>query len=417
MSIIFDKKLLTLSPSRLMILHCFGILTFNPAFVALNLTQQIFETIKKSNHILVTFPKNWNGDAIASSLALRSILKKINKPIVDIACDGFNAPKNYSFLREAGEIKPAISNLRNLIINLDLSENEIGKVHYNKIGNKLNIYISPEHRNIDTKDLSATLSNYKYDLVIVLDSPDLESLGNVYHKNTDFFYSTPIINIDHSPANEQFGQINLVEVNSTSTAEILFNFLNSLNSNLIDEDVATSLLAGMISETRSFKTPSVTPRALNIASQLVARGAKREEIIKNLYQTKTIGTLKLWGRALMRLKSDPSAKIVWSLLTRDDFITSGAEEEELPEVIDELISNSPEAEIVVLLYEVPHTNSNETRICCLVKTLKNVNAENLLARNTEGTKDFRKFYLNDKKLTEAEHEIIDEIKINLTIKK
>jgi hypothetical protein len=156
---------------------------------------------------------------------------------------------------------------------------------------------------------------------------------------------------------------------------------------------------------------------LNIASQLIARGAKREDIIKNLYQTKTIGTLKLWGRALMRLKNDPSSKIVWSLLTRDDFITSGAEEGELPEVVDELISNSPEAEIVVLLYEIPYTNSLETKICCLVKTLKNIDAGKLLSRYVEGTKDFKKFCLVGKKLVEAEQEIISEIKMNLLMKK
>ncbi len=385
--------------------------------MALNLTQQIFEAIQKSNHILIAFRKNWSGDAIASSLALRSFFQKTQKPATDIVCDGFNAPKNFDFLPQIEKIKPTIPDLRHFIISLNVQENQINGLHYEINNNKLNIFITPNQKNIAANDISAFLSDYKYDLIITLDSPDLESLGNLYHQNIEFFYTTPIINIDHNPANEQFGQINLVELNATSIAEILFNFLESFNPKLIDEEVATYLLTGMISKTRSFKSPNVTPHALGIASQLIARGARREDIIKNLYQTKTIGTLKLWGRALMRLKNDPGTKIVWSLLTRDDFITSGAEEEELPEVIDELIANSPEAEIVVLFYEIPYTNSPETKICCLVRTLKNMEAAKILSHEAEGTKDFKKFCVVGKKLTEVEKEIIEEIKMNLLIKK
>lgn len=385
--------------------------------MALNTNQQIFETLQKSSHPLITFRKNWSGDAVAASLALRAVLKKLGKPMVDVASDGFAAPKNFNFLPEVNAIKPNINNLQKLIISLDVAGNQIGDLHYEMNGDKLNIFVAPEEKNIDEKKISTAFSNYKYDLALILDTPDLESLGNIYHKNSDFFYRTPVVNIDHSPANEHFGQINLVEMKATSTAETLFNFLESLDPRLIDEEVATYLLAGMISKTRSFKSPNVTPRTLGIASQLIARGARREEIIKNFYQTKTIGTLKLWGRALMRLKNDPTTKIVWSLLTRDDFITSGAEETELPEVIDELIANSPDADIVVLFYEIPYTNSDETKICCLLKTLRGATADRLISRVAEGTKDFKRFCLTGTKLTDAEKEIIEEIRMNLLLKK
>lgn len=385
--------------------------------MALNLTQQIFETMQKSSHPLIAFRKNWSGDAVATSLALRSVLKKFGKPAVDIASDGFAVPKKFTFLSEINSIKPTISNLRKLIISLDVAGNPISGLHYEMKGDKLNIFVAPEEKNLDAKNISTALSDYHYDLALVLDTPDLESLGNVYHQNSDFFYRTPVVNIDHSPTNENFGQINLVEMNATSTAEILFNLLESLDPKLIDEEIATYLLAGMISKTRSFKSPNVTPRTLGIASQLIARGARREEIIKNLYQTKTIGTLKLWGRVLMRLKNDPSAKIVWSLITRDDFITSGAEAEELPEVIDELIANSPDANIVVLFYEIPYTNSQETKICCLIKSLKGATADRLISHSAEGGKDFKQFCLTGMKLVDAEKMVIEEIKMNLLLKR
>ena len=167
--------------------------------------------------------------------------------------------------------------------------------------------------------------------------------------NADFFYHTPIINIDHNPANDYFGQINLVDITATSISEIIFELIKEMGGEILNEQIATNLLAGIISKTKSFRTTSVTPKSLAIASHLVASGARREEIIKNLFQTKNIATLKLWGRVLARLKEGESHRLVWSLVSRHDFGSSGAGEEDLIGVIDELIINTPLAEIVALL--------------------------------------------------------------------
>ena len=61
--------------------------------------------------------------------------------------------------------------------------------------------------------------------------------------------------------------------------------------------------------------------------------------------------LRLWGRALARLKSDSSRRLVWLLLQPEDFVKSGAQEHDLPGVIDEVITTAPEAGVIVLLYE------------------------------------------------------------------
>ncbi len=51
--------------------------------------QQIFEQIKKAKHILITFNKIWNGDAVASALAIYLFLKKLDKD-VDITAEKFD---------------------------------------------------------------------------------------------------------------------------------------------------------------------------------------------------------------------------------------------------------------------------------------------------------------------------------------
>ena len=65
--------------------------------------------------------------------------------------------------------------------------------------------------------------------------------------------------------------------------------------------MATALLAGMIAATNSFQSPQVTPQTLELASQLIVRGADRQKVIESLYRTKDIDTLKNWGKVLSRL--------------------------------------------------------------------------------------------------------------------
>lgn len=47
----------------------------------MKISQQFFNIIEKSSNILITFPIDWNGDAISGSLALALYLKKMGKNV------------------------------------------------------------------------------------------------------------------------------------------------------------------------------------------------------------------------------------------------------------------------------------------------------------------------------------------------
>jgi len=376
-------------------------------FMALNEIEQIQEVIKDSHHILITFRKDYSIDAVACALALYLVLKKQNK-LVDIACDDFILPKNLNFLPNAQAINPKISNLQKFIISVDTSNDKIEEFSYNLEGDKLKIFITPKAGAFSKDNLQAESSDYKYDLIITLDTPDFSSLGKIYQNFTEFFYNTTIINIDANPGNEHFGQINLTNMNAVATAEILFNLIISLDKNLIDKDIATCLLTGLVSKTKSFKTPNVTPKTLEIASSLLSSEANLDTIIKSLYRSKSLGTLNLWGRVLARLKSWDNNKLIWSLLTDHDFIEAGAEPKDLADVIEELISFIPGVETVVLIYQ---TNGNN---CVIINTLKNQNALYLASTfKPTGSKNLAEFCLTQTTLLEAEKQVIEEIKTKL----
>jgi len=376
--------------------------------MSLNIQQQIFEQIKNSQKILIVFKQNFSGDALSSSLAIFLLLQKLKKQ-ADIVCHDFVLPKNFAFLPELNQIKPQLSGLKNFVISLDLTQGKIKNFSYDVKDNLLNIYLTPASGSFAEKNISFKPGNYKYDLIIALDTDNLEALGDIYEKNTDFFYSTPIINIDHNPENEQYGQINLVEITKTSTAEIIFDLLDDYDIKLLDQDIANCLLTGMIAKTRSFRSPNVTPRALNIASQLILNGAERDLIIQHLYRTKSINTLKLWGKVLARLKNDASYKMAWSYLTQKDFIELNIQNPDLSEVIEELLTSAPEAEIIILFYE----NEKKT-ITGLVYTSKNYDSLYLAkAFNPSGSKTLATFEINNADLIKAGQEVIESIKNNL----
>jgi len=359
--------------------------------------QQIFEQIKKASNILITFKKAWSVDAVASALALFLFLRKLDKQ-VEVAAEEYNLSKAFSFLRGYTEIKYQLDNLRRFIISLDVTNTKVSQIKYQQEKNKLNFIISPKDGWFTESDISSGASGFKYDLIIAVDTTDLESLGKIYDNDTEFFYQTPIINIDHISSNEAFGQINYIELTAVSTTEIIFSLFESYSRDLIDENIATCLLAGMIAETKSFKTNNVTPRALLIASQLMTLGGRREEIVNHLYRSKSLNVLKLWGRVLARLRSSLENKLVWSTITTADFQKTASSEKDLIDVIDELIISLPQAKITAIIYE-SETSANPEQpnktSSLLLYAIKNIDAMSLLKEfNPAGTKSLAKAIIN-----------------------
>lgn len=315
--------------------------------------QQIIELINSSQKILICIHTNPDGDALGSALALTLAFKKIGKEVTVAAPT--NTPNVFSFLPSIGNVKESLEDIRDFIITVDTAKTKVDRLGYknNLEKNKLNIIITPLTGKFEENDVSFLQGNYKFDLIIVLDSPDLERLEKIYDQNAELFYTTPVINIDHHPGNDHFGKVNWVDLTATSTAEILVSLLESLGreKSLIDPDIATSLLTGIITDTGSFQNSNTTPKSFTVAAQLIAAGARQQEIINNIFKTKSLSTLKLWGKALSRLKEEKDSRFVWSKITAPDFVEANAGEDETSGVIDELLKTVPDIDFALLLSE------------------------------------------------------------------
>jgi phosphoesterase RecJ-like protein len=138
-----------------------------------------------------------------------------------------------------------------------------------------------------------------FDLVVALDCSDLQRLGSL--SELPHFDERPLINIDHHVTNVDFGDVNLVDPEASSTAEVLLHLLNHLQIRL-DERLATSLLTGMVTDTRGFRTNNVTPRVMRAALQLMEAGASLPYISQHSLDRRPMVAIRLWGAALSHLR-------------------------------------------------------------------------------------------------------------------
>ena len=373
-------------------------------------TQQIYTQINKAKHILVTFPPNSSGDAIASACALYSLLQ-MKKKQVEIVSSAFTLPKKYQFLHHAKTILATLPHLQKFMITVDVKDAGLQEVQYDVKNEQVCIYITPKTSFLTKDHVQTTQSAFRYDLIISLNTPNLEALGDVYIKNQELFHETPIINIDHKPNNEHFGNINMVDITACATSEILTYVFFSEDEAHIDENMATALLTGMIANTQSFKTEHIKPKTLQTASKLMHIGAQRHTIISSLYQTKTIPMLRLWGYALAHITQYKDIGLVFTSLTRDNITRSEANVEEVYDIIDELILYAPEKKMVLLLHEAEVDTTGKPSVHVIFYAEKHFSAKKIMRIfNPKGDEDRVSFYLNNHSLTQAKNVIITEIK-------
>jgi len=315
----------------------------------LTIFEQIFDQVKKAGKVLVVLPQVLTADSLSSGLALRRFLLKQQKDVT-LVSNGV-IPENLKFLPEVESIKNEITAGKSLVVKLDTTVKKLEEISYETSDSSVQIFLKSKTEPFTPQDLSFNQEKFPIDLIVTLEAASLETLGKIYENNTDLFFETPKINIDNKATNEYFAAINLVDITATSVAEILTGLLQQYEQQLIDEDLATCLLAGIISKTQSFQHVQTTPKAFLKASELVALGGRQQEIVKNIYKTKSLPLLKLWGRALARMKTQEQAKTVYSLLNFTDFERSEATAEQLTLVLKEFLDNISGFNIVALITE------------------------------------------------------------------
>lgn len=242
------------------------------------ISQKIHEALKKAENILLVAHVRPDGDSLGALLAFYKFLIGQNKKAVMLVND--TLPTDFNFLP-----------------------------HFNNIETDFN-----------------NLGREKFDLIIFLDCGDFmrSGLKNQEDKIKNIF----TINIDHHFSNDNFGHINLVMSDISSTSEILYHFFNALNFQ-IEPVQATCLLTGILTDTNFFMHDNTGPLTIKSASELIKSGAKINSVLEHIYTAASFKNLKLYGRALARLQIDTETELAATAIFLDDL-------EEIRAVADDL---------------------------------------------------------------------------------
>lgn len=314
---------------------------------------QATKAILDHQRILIVPHANVDPDCLGSALACYQMFKALGKDVTVICPD--TPPESLRFLPGFEKFQGQIEESDNFVITVNLDQGvEIDKLRYTVEDNTVNIIVIPKKGKVKKSQITFGEGERPYDLIVVVDTADTALLGSVYSDHVDLFTQLPVLNVDHHISNTRYGQLQLIDPTAASATEVLYNwFLSNPDwTPHITPDMATLLLTGLITDTRSFQNPNTTPRSLEVAAELLEKGARQQEIIQHIYKTKPLSTLKIWGRALNRIQMDAVAGIVWSAISREDLQEMGATSKETHGILDELISTIPNADIHVLFTEM-----------------------------------------------------------------
>ncbi|MFA5776959.1 MAG: bifunctional oligoribonuclease/PAP phosphatase NrnA [Parcubacteria group bacterium] len=233
--------------------------------------------INKSNNVLLFAHTNPDGDTIGANLALREYIASLGKK-VDIAC--FDPFPNYL--------------------------NEIFHAEF----------VFP-----DKLDMSS------YDAVIACDSVE-RGFDRIFEKIS---LNQATVLIDHHPDIHLQGDANIMDSSCSSVCEMIYRFFVFCNLK-ITKEIATCLMAGILGDTGSFQHSNTSTYVMNIASDLMKKGAPISKIVDIVFANKKISTLKLWGRAFEKAKINPRNGMIATVLTEDDIKDCEASTEDIAQV-------------------------------------------------------------------------------------
>ena len=367
--------------------------------------KQFEKLVTDSKHILILLPENPQGDYFCSALAIAHFcdLKSIKTTIA--FTDPYEHVSLFEFLPKPGSTKitHSIAGSRDLIISFKTKYNKILDVKTQQTDDEFNIYVTPERGMIDSRDFSFVPGKFPYDIIITIGATDKESMGKLYEEIPDIFYELPIINIDNKSANEQFGQVNIINTVASSTSEIVSDIFSKLDDAQMTKATANCLLAGIISETNSFQNHKTTPRAMTLASSLINHGADQQIIIRNLYRSLPFSLLQLWGRAMKNFTTSKyDEKTVISSLTYNDLVQTGAKNHHIYDILTKMKENYPSGHIFILFYE----NKNKDFTALIDTERSNIKMDNAdIQKLTKLSNNIYKIDLSTKTIGAATEEV------------
>ncbi|MCI8376847.1 MAG: bifunctional oligoribonuclease/PAP phosphatase NrnA [Lachnospiraceae bacterium] len=183
-----------------------------------------------------------------------------------------------------------------------------------------------------------------YDLFLALDVSDKERLGEALKY---FEAAGRTICIDHHITNKGFAEENLIEPEASSTSELVFGILEE---DKISRETAEALYMGIVHDTGIFQYSNTTPRTMEVAGRLMAKGIAFSRIIDETFYQKTYIQNQVLGRTLMESILLLDGKIIMGRIRQKDMEFYGVGPKDLEGIVNQLRVTKG-VEVAIFLHE------------------------------------------------------------------
>jgi phosphoesterase RecJ-like protein len=232
---------------------------------------KILEVVASAQTFLVASHESPDGDALASTLALTNVLETIGKQVTAFNMD--RVPGDYHFL--------------------------------------------PGHDRI----VSQVSDGQFFDVGFVLDAGELSRAGNWIRERCRI-----LVNVDHHPESEDFGDIYYVDDQASATGALIYRIIRK-GGWPITMDVAVNLYTAILADTGSFRYSNANGEAFRIAGEMVEMGVDPWAISSGMYESQDEVRLRLLALALPTLRVSSSGLFASIAVTLDMYRQSGASSE------------------------------------------------------------------------------------------
>ena len=168
-----------------------------------------------------------------------------------------------------------------------------------------------------------------YDLIITVDIGEKNRVGKYIHLLDS---QIPSVNIDHHIDNDHFADINIVDLNSSSTSEIVYNLIKFCQFKMIKE-IAVALYIGIVYDTGSFRYSLTTKNTHKAVSELLEYDINTNEIYEYLFENLTLGAVKLRNMVTSTLELYHDGKIAITSMRKDFLILCNAQESDTTSLV------------------------------------------------------------------------------------
>lgn len=245
--------------------------------------QQLIEKLKGANNILVTVSANPSVDQLAACIGLTLMLNKLDKHATAVFSGA--VPSTLEFLKPEDTLEQNTDSLRDFIIALDKSKAD--KLRYKVEDKVVKIFITPYRTSISQDDLEFSQGDFNVDVVVALGVREQRDLDQAITAHGRILHDAVVASVNTTP-DGGLGSINWHNPASSSLSEMVEGLGSGFDKPLLDEQIATALLTGIVAETDRFSNEKTSANTMKVSAELMAAGANQQLVANKLQEQQAI---------------------------------------------------------------------------------------------------------------------------------